>query len=416
MGAILDDAIVRVTTGGHGDWHSVRIMTDPLQDPQFFKDPYATFARLRGAAPVHKVPTGSTGRYSYVVTGYAEAREAFADPRLSKDTARFFTGQPSRRNLHPAVSRTMLATDPPQHTRLRRAAGPAFTPGPVARMRPYITEVVGDLLDVWAPGDRVDLVAGLAVPLPVTVICQLLGVPADDRTMVARWSNELFAAGRPDRIDAASHSIAGYMAGLVEAKRREPDGGLLHSLLLRSAAGELSDDEVVWMAVLLLVAGHETTTHFIGNAVLALVQHPDALARLRDDPGLIPTVLDELLRFDSPIGIATFRYSTESLVIGGTEIPAGVPVLIAPGAANRDPARFPVPDQLALTRDATAQLAFGHGIHRCLGAPLARAESEIVLTGLLTRFPGIELAVPGENLQWRRTRLMRGLESLPVLL
>ncbi|GHB25894.1 cytochrome P450 family protein [Streptomyces chryseus] len=391
-------------------------MTDPLLDPQFFKDPYATFTRLRSAAPVHKVPTGSKGRYSYVVTGYAEAREAFADPRLSKDTARFFTGQPSRRNLHPAVSQTMLATDPPRHTRLRAAAGPAFTPGAVARMRPYITEVVGALLDVWAPGEQVDLVAGLAVPLPVTVICQLLGVPGDDRTMVARWSNGLFAAGESDRIDAASHALADYMADLVEAKRREMDDSLLSHLLVRSAAGELTGDEVVSLAVLLLVAGHETTTNFIGNAVLALVQHPDSLARLRDDPGLIPTVLDELLRFDSPIGVATFRYSTEALVIGGTEIPADVPVLIAPGAANRDPAQFPVPDQLDLTRNAKSQLAFGHGIHRCLGAPLARAEGEIVLTGLLTRFPEIELAVPSENLKWRQTRLMRGLDSLPVLL
>ncbi|MGP4001361.1 cytochrome P450 family protein [Streptomyces sp. 8N706] len=391
-------------------------MTDPLQDPQFFKDPYATFARLRSAAPVHKVPTGSKGRYSYVVTGYAEARQAFVDPRLSKDTARFFAGQPSARKLHPAVSQNMLATDPPQHTRLRSAAGPAFTPGPVARMRPYIAQVVDAILDAWPPGEQVDLVAGLAVPLPVTVICQLLGVPEADRTMVAQWSNELFAAGQPDRIDAASHAIAGYMADLVGAKRSEPDGGLLHDLLVRSDAGELTADEVLSLAVLLLVAGHETTTNFIGNAILALIQHPDTLARLHDNPQLIPTVLDELLRFDAPIGIATFRYSTEALTIGATEIPAGVPVLIAPGAANRDPSQFPMPDQLDLTRDSKSHLAFGHGIHRCLGAPLARAEGEIALTALLTRFPGLELAVPSENLEWRQTRLMRGLESLPVLL
>ncbi|MET9640697.1 cytochrome P450 [Streptomyces virginiae] len=391
-------------------------MTNPLQDPRFFQDPYPVYDELRSAGPVQKVPAGSGGHHSYVVTGYAEAREAFADPRLSKDTGRFFAGRPSGRNLHPAVSQSMLATDPPQHTRVRKAVGPAFTAGPVARLRPCITDVVDGLLSDWIPGMQVDLVARLAVPLPVTVICELLGVPDSDRSTVAQWSNDLFAAGRPDRIDSASHSLAGYMAQLVASKRSAPDGGLLHDLVVLDGEGRLTEAEVVSLAVLLLVAGHETTTNFIGNALLALMRHPDALARLREAPELIPTALDELLRLDSPVGIATFRHSTEALTLGGTDIPAGVPVLIAPGAANRDPARFACPDRLDLAREATSHLAFGHGIHRCLGAPLARAEGEIALRALLTRFPAIRLAVPGEDLRWRQTRLMRGLEALPVLL
>ncbi|KOU82797.1 cytochrome P450 [Streptomyces sp. XY413] len=391
-------------------------MTNPLQDPRFFQDPYPVYDELRSAGPVQKVPAGSGGHHSYVVTGYAEAREAFADPRLSKDTGRFFAGRPSGRNLHPAVSQSMLATDPPQHTRVRKAVGPAFTAGPVARLRPCITDVVDGLLSDWEPGMQVDLVARLAVPLPVTVICELLGVPDSDRSTVAQWSNDLFAAGRPDRIDSASHSLAGYMAQLVASKRSAPDGGLLHDLVVLDGEGRLTEAEVVSLAVLLLVAGHETTTNFIGNALLALMRHPDALARLREAPELIPTALDELLRLDSPVGIATFRHSTEALTLGGTDIPAGVPVLIAPGAANRDPARFACPDRLDLAREATSHLAFGHGIHRCLGAPLARAEGEIALRALLTRFPAIRLAVPGEDLRWRQTRLMRGLEALPVLL
>ncbi|MEW1802923.1 cytochrome P450 [Streptomyces virginiae] len=391
-------------------------MTNPLQDPRFFQDPYPVYDELRSAGPVQKVPAGSGGHHSYVVTGYAEAREAFADPRLSKDTGRFFAGRPSGRNLHPVVSQSMLATDPPQHTRVRKAVGPAFTAGPVARLRPCITDVVDGLLSDWEPGMQVDLVARLAVPLPVTVICELLGVPDSDRSTVAQWSNDLFAAGRPDRIDSASHSLAGYMAQLVASKRSAPDGGLLHDLVVLDGEGRLTEAEVVSLAVLLLVAGHETTTNFIGNALLALMRHPDALARLREAPELIPTALDELLRLDSPVGIATFRHSTEALTLGGTDIPAGVPVLIAPGAANRDPARFACPDRLDLAREATSHLAFGHGIHRCLGAPLARAEGEIALRALLTRFPAIRLAVPGEDLRWRQTRLMRGLEALPVLL
>ncbi|MGW1974152.1 cytochrome P450 family protein [Streptomyces sp. NPDC001889] len=389
-------------------------MTDPLQDPQFFRNPYATYGRLRSEAPVQKVPTGSKGHVSYIVTGYAEARAAFTDPRLSKDTARFFAGRPSRRNLHAAVSQNMLSSDPPEHTRLRGAAGPAFTQGPVTRLRPFITEVVDDLLSTWEPGQQIDLVDRLAVPLPVIVISELLGVPAGDRSTVANWSHELFTAGQPDRIDAASHELAAYMTGLAASADTPKSGHLLHDLVHRADHGKLTETEVASLSVLLLVAGHETTTNFIGNALLALLQHPDSLTALRERPELIADALDELLRFDSPLGIATFRYSTEELTLGGTRIPAGVPVLIAPGAANRDPAQFDHPDKLDLTRKAASHLAFGHGIHRCLGAPLARAEAEIALRALLTRFPTIRLEVPDEELEWRHTRLVRGLASLPV--
>ncbi|WP_200305715.1 cytochrome P450 family protein [Streptomyces adelaidensis] len=390
-------------------------MTDPLQDPRFFADPYPTYARLRDAAPVRKVPTGSEGRHSYLVTGYAEAREAFTDARLSKNTTRFFAGRPSRRDLHQAVSQNMLATDPPQHARLRALVTKAFTTGAVTRLRPYIAGLVDELLGAWPEHGPVDLVASLAVPLPVTVICQMLGVPDSDRRLVRTWSSDLFAAGDPARIDAASHAIAGYMTDLVTSTRDSPGESLLDDLIaVRDGQDRLTEDELVSLAVLLLVAGHETTTNFIGNAALALLRHPEALARLRAEPQLLGSALDELLRFDSPVGIATFRYSTEALTLGGTMIPAGVPVLIAPGAANRDPSRFPDPDYLDLTRRPTGHLAFGHGIHRCLGAPLARAEAELALGALISRFPDARLAVSTEQLNWRHTRLMRGLTSLPL--
>ncbi|OEJ25829.1 cytochrome [Streptomyces agglomeratus] len=391
-------------------------MNDPLQDPRFFVDPYPTYARLRNAAPVQKVPTGSGGRYSFVVTGYAEAREAFTDPRLSKNTARFFAGRPSQRDLHPAVSQNMLATDPPQHARLRGLVTKAFTTGAVARLRPYITGLVDELLDAWPDHGPVDLVESLAVPLPVTVICEMLGVPEADRRLVRTWSGDLFAAGDSTRIDAASHAVAGYMTDLVTARRGSPGESLLDDLIaVRDGQDKLTEDELVSLAVLLLVAGHETTTNFIGNAALALLQHPESLARLRAEPQLLGNALDELLRFDSPVGIATFRYSTEALTLGGTVIPEGVPVLIAPGAANRDPDRFPAPDQLDLDRGASGHLAFGHGIHRCLGAPLARAEGELALRAVISRFPDVRLAVPAEELDWRHTRLMRGLTTLPLI-
>ncbi|WP_231591474.1 cytochrome P450 family protein [Saccharothrix sp. ST-888] len=292
----------------------------------------------------------------------------------------------------------------------------AFTPGAVARLRPYIASVTDKLLDAWVPGEQTDAIESLAVPLPVTVICQLLGVPDADRAAVRTWSNELFAAGQPERIDSASHAVAGYMTELIAAKRHAPDDSLLNDLIsARDGEDRLSEDELVSLAVLLLVAGHETTTNLIGNGLLSLVQAPDSLHRLRDEPDLVNTAVDELLRFDSPVSMATFRFATEAISLGGTEIPPGSPVLIAPGAANRDPAHFPDPDRLDLARDTKGHLAFGHGIHRCLGAPLARAEGEIAFRRIVARFPRLRLAVPTAELQWRRTRLMRGLEALPVL-
>ncbi|MBZ3906907.1 cytochrome P450 family protein [Streptomyces griseiscabiei] len=392
-------------------------MTDPLRDPRFFADPYPTYARLREAAPVGMVPTGSGARHSCLITGYAEAREAFADPRLSKDTTRFFAGRPSQRDLHPALSRNMLATDPPRHARLRALVTKAFTTGAVARLRPRIAALVDELLDAWPDHGTVDLVADLAVPLPVTVICEMLGVPESDRAAVRTWSSDLFDAADPRRIDAASHAVGDYMTDLVATKRASPGTSLLDDLIaVRDGEDRLTEDELVSLAVLLLIAGHETTTNFIGNAALALLRHPEALARLRAEPQLLGGALDELLRLDPPVQIATFRYSTQALTLGGTEIPEGVPVLIAPGAANRDPGRFPDPDRLDLSRDATGHLAFGHGIHRCLGAPLARAEAELALQALLTRFPNARLAPPTAPLHWRHTRLLRGLTALPLTL
>ncbi|MFB7262224.1 cytochrome P450 [Streptomyces nojiriensis] len=389
---------------------------DPLRDPRFFADPYPTYDRLREGCPVRRIPTGSGGHHAYLITGHAEAREAFTDPRLSKDTARFFADRPSNRDLHPAISRNMLASDPPVHTRHRRVATRLFTTGRVRELRPFINRVVDDLTATWRPGTDIDLVADLAVPLPVTVVCELLGVPEADRATLAARSHDLFDATDTERVDAASHHIGDYLTHLVDTARATPGDGPLHSLLRDCDAGGLDRDETVSLAALLLVAGHETTTHFIGNALLALMRQPDALARLREAPELIPTALDELLRFDSPVSVATFRHSTEDLRVGGFDIPAGFPVLIAPGAANRDPSAFADPNHLDLDRDAGAHLSFGHGIHRCPGAPLARAEAEIALRTLLTRFPATRLAAPATSLPWRRTRLTRGLTTLPLTL
>ncbi|MFD5468635.1 cytochrome P450 [Kitasatospora sp. NPDC127059] len=395
-------------------------MNSPFQDPDFLRDPYPTYAALRRNGAVQRLP-GSGHRAGYVVTGYAEAKQALAHPGLSKDTNRFFAGKETGRTLHPAVSQNMLATDPPDHTRLRRLVTKAFTSGAVDRLRPCIVDLTEALIDSWVPGEEVDVIDGLAVPLPVTVICRLLGVPGADRDRVRTWSTDLFAAGDNQRIDAASHALADYLAELVASKRRAPDDALLSTLAtVRDGDGDgdhLTEQELVSLAVLLLVAGHETTTAAIGNAVLALLQHPHQLELLRSDPNRIESAVDELLRYDSAVAIATWRWAPEPVRVGETDVPAGSPVSVSPGAANRDPARFPEPNRLDLEREgAHAHLAFGHGIHRCLGAPLAHAEVATALRVLLTRFPELRLGRPADQLRWRHSRLIRGLESLPVLL
>ncbi len=360
---------------------------------------------------------GSGQHAGFRVTGYAEARQALADPRLSKDTAVFFADKNSKRRLHPAVSRSMLATDPPEHARLRALVTKAFTTGSVARLRGFIERTTDTLLDAWPNEGPVDAVASLAVPLPVIVICELLGVPEAERADVRRWSADLFADGRPDIIDPASHDLAGYMVGLIERKRQAPGDSLLDRLIAaRDGEDRLTEDELVSLACLLLVAGHETTANFIGTALLALLQHLTEMEQLRANPGDIPGALDELLRLDSPVSTATFRFAAEDVTLSGIHIPAGAPVQVAIGEANRDPARFAEPGRLLIDRDTSGHLAFGHGIHRCLGAPLAKAEAEIALRAVLTRFPHLRLAVPPEDLTWRQTRLVRGLASLPVLL
>ncbi|MBP0454628.1 cytochrome P450 [Kitasatospora sp. RG8] len=390
--------------------------SSPFADPAFYADRYPTYAALRAASPVLQVSLDGGATTAAVVTGYEEARQAFTAP-LSKDTGAYFADRPSGRSLHPAVARTMLATDPPEHTRLRRLVAKAFTPARVDGLRPYIRSLAEQLVGAWEPGSEVDLVEELAGPLPVTVICQLLGVPPADRPSIRSWSTDLFATGDHQRIDAASHAVAGYMSQLISGKRTHPDRSLLSDLIAvhDEDADRLGEDELLSLAVLLLVAGHETTTAAIGNAVLALLQHPAELERLRTDPHRIRAAVDELLRYDSAVSIATWRWAPDEVDLSGTAVPAGSPVFVCPGAANRDPGRFPDPDRLDLGRaNAAGHLAFGHGIHRCLGAPLAHAEVEIVLGVLLERFPGLQLAAPADRLVRRQSRLVRGLVALPV--
>ncbi|MBB3083961.1 cytochrome P450 family protein [Geodermatophilus sabuli] len=394
-------------------------------DAAFFADPYALYARLRAEDPVARGRT-PVGLPVWLVTRYDDARAALNDPRLAKDAAGF--ARVLERHPLPAerrtvfaqeLSRHMLSSDPPDHTRLRKLVSRAFTMRAIAGMRPRIEAIATELADRMAAGPpEVDLLDAFAFPLPMSVICDLLGVPDAERGTFRRWSNTLLSSdGDAAARTAAGAAMAQYLTALVAEKRARPADDMLSAIVAASAdADQLSADETVAMAFLLLVAGHETTVNLIGNGVLALLRRPDRLAELRADPELVPRAVEEFLRFDGPVNLATFRHTTEDVEIGGVPIPAGEVVLVALASADHDPDHYPSAEDLDLHRDASGHLAFGFGLHHCLGAPLARLEGEVAFRTLLARFPDLALAVEPDQLSWRASILMRGLTRLPVRL
>ena len=394
-------------------------------DSAFFADPHSLYAHLRAENPVARART-PVGLPVWLITRYDDARQALNDPRLAKDATGFAQAlerhplPPERQAVFAQeLTHHMLSSDPPDHTRLRKLVSRAFTMRAIAAMRPRIEAIAGGLADRMAAGPpEVDLLDAFAFPLPMSVICDLLGVPEAERATFRRWSNTLLSsdgdgAGRT----AAGMAIAQYLTALVAEKRARPADDMLSAIVAASEdADRLSADETVAMAFLLLVAGHETTVNLIGNGVLALLRHPDRLAELRADPELIPRAVEEFLRYDGPVNLATFRHTTESVDIGGVTIPPGEVVLVALASADRDPGHYPDADDLDLHRDAAGHLAFGFGLHHCLGAPLARLEGEVAFRTLLARFPDLALAVEPDRLSWRSSILMRGLTRLPVRL
>jgi cytochrome P450 len=385
----------------------------------YFQDPLSYFARMRAEGPVTPV-TMPEGNRAWLITGYDDVRAALADPRLNKDWMKLvpedWTPDPvvGYLNVH------LLNMDPPNHTRLRKLVNKAFTPRRVAGLRPRIEAITSSLLDAMAaaPADEVDLIEAFAFPLPITVICELIGIPAADQDEFKGWSHAIVSSVvSQEELYSAGVAMYRYFTDLLTAKRATPGDDLLSALIAaRDEEDSLSEGELIGMLFLLLVAGHETTTNLISSGTLALLTHPDELARLRSDPSLLPGAVEELLRYCNPVNHATERFTLEPTEIGGVTIPAREWVLCALSSANHDPDRFTDPGQLDLGRDASGHLAFGHGIHFCLGAPLARLEGEVAFGSLLARFPLLSLAVPASSLRWRPSSLIHGLESLPVRL
>ena len=381
---------------------------------EYFSDPYSVHARLRAEHPVARVimPGGTP---AWLVTGYAQARAALTDPRLVKLPKGW---RPPPDSLLASLDLHMLNLDPPDHERLRKLVNKAFTARRVEELRPRIAAITAGLLDDMSTRHEVDLLASFAFPLPITVICELLGVPVADRDQFRAWSATIVTdTVAPEVFQDHATAMTGYFRRLMAARRREPADDLLSALIsARDEGDRLSENELLSMAFLLLVAGHETTVNLIASGTLALLLNPGELARLRADPSLLGGTVEELLRYVNPVNNATFRFAGEPVEIGGVAIGPGEVVLVSLSGANRDPSRYADPDRLDLGRDCGGHVAFGHGIHYCLGAPLARLEAEIAFGALLDRFGEITLAVPPGELRWRPSTLIHGLETLPVRL
>ena len=377
------------------------------------------YAGLAAGGTVHRILLPH-GEPAWLVTGYDEVRQALSDPRLVKGgPPPVVPGQPLPADVHRAMMSDLLHLDPPDHTRLRRLVSSAFTRRRVEDLAPRIGQIADGLLDRLLAGpSEVDLVPAYAFPLPMTVLCELLGVPPGDAPAFRGWSTTLISgslAPAGEWVDAAT-ALIGYVRDLLDRKRATPGDDLLHALVAaRDGADRLSEDELTSMVFLLLIAGQETTVNLIANGTLTLLLHPAELAAVRDDPtGSLPTVVEEVLRYEGPVQVATPRTAAAPVELGGVLIAPGDLVVPSVLAANRDPRR-PGADVFAPHRTPPLpHTAFGHGVHHCLGAPLARLEGRIALERLLTRCPGLQLAVAADQLELRPSMLMHGLRSLPV--
>lgn len=404
--------------------------TEPRYDlysDDFRRSTYETYARMRSESPVHRQPglDGETSiwfvtRYDDVVALLADNERFVLDPALALTPAELTAHQEDVViAADPRASENLLAKDGADHRRLRRLVSKAFTPRMVEGLRPRIQGLADELIDGVADRGHMDLVDDFAFPLPITVIAELLGIPVEDQQRFREWSsNVVTPALTPELQEAARRrgdEFIAYLDALFAQRRAAPTDDLVSALVQAEEAGDtLSENELSSMVVLLIVAGHETTVSLITNAVHALLSHPAQLAELSADPSLLPGAVEELLRFDSPVERTITRWAAADVELGERTIARGDLVIAVIGSANRDEARFPQADELDVRRADNKHVGFGRGPHFCLGAPLARLETEIALGTLLRRLPGLRLAIAPEDLYWRPIPLFRSLASLPV--
>jgi len=377
-------------------------------------DPFAAFARWREQAPVHRAST-PTGEAVWLVTRHDDVRQLLADPRLRLDKTHSTAGYRGYA-LPAALDANLLNLDPPDHTRLRRLVAKAFTPRRVEELQPGIEAAVAELLDGIAGRGRADLVADLATPLPLTVIGELLGVPREERAAFRGWTNDVVTPRSAAQARDAITSMEEFLRSLIARKRAAPADDLISAMIeARDDQDRLSEDELTSLAFLTLWAGYEVTADLLGAGIVALLRHRAQFDLIREHPELAAGAVEELIRWVSPNPYAIRRFPTEPVTVGETTIPVGETVLLALGAADRDPGQFARPDEIDIRRgNAGAHLGFGRGIHYCLGAPLARAEVAAALRGLTSRFPRLRIDGPADALRWRASYRTRGLLALPV--
>jgi cytochrome P450 len=394
-----------------------------ITDPTFKANPFPAYARLRAEAPVFPVTVGRAGR-TWLVTRYDDVLAVLKDDEhFVKDFHNAMTSEqlrqaPSRPEAFKPLSRSMLSLDDPDHARLRTLVHKAFTPKRIEQMRGQVQVVANELLDKVVSDGHMDLIADYALPLPLTMIGRILGVPAEDNQQFHIWTRTFLSAASSPNPQGLGSSMAEFMQYLrkqIKERQDHPRDDLIAALVQAREGNDMfSEDEVVSTIFLLLSAGHETTVNLIGSGMLALMEHPEQMHKLRDEPELSKTAIEELVRFVCPAETATQRYASADVTVAGTTIPRGEVVLAVVGSANRDTRYFENPDTLDITRSNNRHLSFGQGIHYCLGAPLARLEGQIAIPALLQRLPNIHLAVKPEELRWRGGMTLRGLEALPV--
>lgn len=384
-----------------------------LASPQFKANPYPFYARLRAEDPVCR--TKLFGQPTWLVTRYDDVVSMLRDERLLKEW------EPATKWLFRfagPITRHMLNRDPPDHTRLRTLVQKAFTPKLIEHLRERIQIVCDELLSDLEPNGRIEMMSGYALPVPLTIIAELLGIPPHDRLRYHSFSRSSISASTlvgalrsvPDQ-----RSLSRNLRKLIAERRREPRDDLITALVQAEEAGDkLSEDEVVAMIALLLIAGYETTVNLIGSGALALIQNSEQRQRFVQEPAIADSAIEELLRYTSPLDVASQRFASENMTIRSVNISQGDLVVAIIGSANHDESQFTDPDTLDLTRQPNKHVAFGQGAHFCLGAPLARMEGQIALTTLFRRFPALHLAQPTEFLRWRKSLIVRGLEELPV--
>ncbi|HEX8538278.1 MAG TPA: cytochrome P450 [Cystobacter sp.] len=400
---------------------STNTLSSELWAPQTRNNPLPFYARVRQEAPLVRMMDPYFKMPVWIVTRYKEAVELLRDSRFTKDQDKLPANSPARMariDSLESINQHMLSADPPDHTRLRTIVSKAFTPRRVEELRPRVTAIAQRLLDAAKPQGRMDLLDAFAFPLPVTVIAEMLGVPTEDQDQFREWTNLIISPplnGDVGPIQRAGMQFLQYFQQLMARRRAEPRDDLLTALMMAEEQGDrLSPMELVSMLFLLLVAGHETTVNLMGNGVWALLKHPEQLERLRANPALMESAVEEMLRYRGPVETTTYRWAIQDTELHGQVIPAGEAVHASLLAADHDPAQFPEPERFDITREPNRHIAFGFGIHFCLGAPLARLEATVALNLLLERMPRLRLAVDERELRWRDGILVHGLQRLPV--